>query len=75
MLLNKSEIYILKHLIDDEIDWNKDLINARKYGWIEIDPDEALKEIEQFQKRINALEGIDIKLKVEKERIDRLPES
>lgn len=75
MLLNNHEISILKCLIDEEIDWNKDLINARKYGWIEIDPDEALREIKQFQERINWLEGIDIKLKAEKERIDRLQTS
>lgn len=75
MLLNKSEIYLLKHLIDEEIDWNESLIESRKIGFIKIDPEEAIKEIEQFQKRINTLEGIDIKLKAEKERIDRLQAS
>ena len=75
MLLNSREIYLLQCLIDEEIDWNKELIRARKNGWIKIDPDDAIREIKQFQERINFMEDIDSKLKTEKKRIDRLPES
>lgn len=75
MLLNKREIYFLQCLIDEEIDWNKSLISVRQYGYIKIDADEALREIKQCQERINILEGIDIKLAGERQRIDKLQEN
>lgn len=75
MLLNKREIYSLQCLIDEEIDWNKSLISVRQYGYIKIDADEALREIKQCQERINILEGIDIKLAGERQRIDKLQEN
>lgn len=74
MLLNKREIEFLEFLICEEIGFNKFLIYDRENG-IQINPDEVLDEIKECQEKIKVLEVIDNKLKVEKERINRLQTS